>query len=144
MRRLHAPALLLAAALAAAVLPAAPSRAEDAAADPDIQSTITAQIEAFDKGDAARAESFAAPGIRAMFPDPSAFYGMVKQSYAPLVRPRSTHFEPTVTAEGGTIQHVTVVDSNGVVWTAVYTMEKIDGHWAISGCTLVKSAETTA
>ncbi len=140
MRRLLAPALLLAAAFAIA----SPSRAAEAGADPDIQSTITAQIDAFSQGDADKAESFASPGIKAMFPDASAFYGMVKQSYAPLVHPRSTHFEPTVTAEGGTVQHVTVVDAEGVVWTAVYTMEKVDGHWAISGCTLVKSKETTA
>ena len=140
MRRLLALALLLAVAHAATI----PSRAAEAGADPDIQSTITAQIQAFDRGDAAQAESFASPGIRSMFPDASTFYGMVKQSYAPLVHPRSTHFEPTVTAEGGAVQHVTVVDSEGVVWTAVYTMEKVDGHWTISGCTLVKSNETTA
>ncbi len=79
-----------------------------------------------------------------MFPDPSAFYGMVKQSYGALVHPRSTHFEPTVTADGGAVQHVTVVDADGVVWTAVYSLEKVDGHWAISGCTLVKSPETSA
>ena len=139
MRRLLAPALLLAAAFAAS-----PSRAADAGADPDVQSTITAQIDAFDRGDADKAESFASPGIKSMFPDASAFYGMVKQSYAPLVHPRSTHFEPTVTAEGSTIQHVIVVDAGGAVWTAVYTLEKVDGRWAISGCTLVKSTETTA
>ena len=137
MRRLLALALLFAAT-------ASSSRAAEAGADPDVQSTITAQIDAFGRGDADGAESFASPGIKAMFPDASAFYGMVRRSYAPLVHPRSTHFEPTVTAEGATIQHVTVVDSEGVVWTAVYAMQKVDGHWAISGCTLVKSKETTA
>lgn len=139
MRRLLAPALLLAAAVASS-----PSRAAESGADPDIQSIITAQIEAFNRGDAAGAESFASPGIKALFPDASAFYGMVKQSYAPLVHPRSTHFEPTVTGGGRTVQHVTVVDGDGVVWTAVYTLEKVDGRWAISGCTLLKSPETTA
>lgn len=139
MRRRLAPALLL----AALALPA-PSRAAEAGADPDIQSTITAQIDAFDKGDATRAESFASPGIKSMFPDASAFYGMVKQSYGALVHPRSTHFEPTVASAGGAVQHVTVVDADGVVWVAVYSLEKVDGRWAISGCVLVKSNETTA
>ena len=138
MRRLLAPALLFAAAFATS------SRAADAGADPDIQATITSQIDAFDRGDADKAESFASPGIKSMFPDASAFYGMVKQSYAPLVHSRSTHFEPTVTADGSTIQHVTVVDADGAVWTAVYAMEKVDGHWTISGCTLVKSKQTSA
>lgn len=130
--------------IAASLAIAAPSRAAEAGADPEIQSTITSQIEAFTEGDAARAESFASPGIKSMFPDASGFYGMVKQSYAPLIHPRSTHFEPTVTSEQGTVQHVTVVDTAGVVWTAVYTLEKVDGHWAISGCVLLKSPETTA
>ena len=142
MRHLLALALFI---VGSAVLaPAASSRAAEAGTDPDIQSTIAAQIDAFDKGDAAKAESFAAPGIKAMFPDPSAFYGMVKQSYGALVHPRSTHFEPTVTADGGAVQHVTVVDADGVVWVAVYSMEKVDGRWAISGCVLVRSKETTA
>lgn len=139
MRRLLAPALLL-----AAVLAALPSRAAETGADPDIQAIITAQIDAFTQGDALRAESFASPGIKALFPDASAFYGMVKQSYAPLVHPRATHFEPTVTRGDGTVQHVTVTDADGAVWTAVYTLEKVDGRWAISGCILVKSPETSA
>lgn len=134
------PALIFAAALALA----GPVRAGDAAADPDVQAVITSQIDAFNAGDAARAESFASPAIRTLFPDASSFFGMVKQGYAPLIHPRSTHFEPTVTSDKGTVQHVTVVDAAGVVWTAVYTLEKVDGHWAISGCVLVKSPETTA
>ena len=121
-----------------------PVRAGETPADPDVQSVITAQIDAFNAGDAVRAESFASPGIRTLFPDASSFFGMVQQGYAPLIHPRSTHFEPTVTSDRGTVQHVTVVDTAGVVWTAVYTLEKVDGHWAISGCVLVKSPETTA
>ena len=134
-----APALMI---LATAM--AGPLRADEAGADPDVQATITQQIDAFNRDDAVKAESFAAPGIRTMFPDAGAFLGMVRQSYAPLVHPRSTHFEATVTSPTGTIQHVTVVDSGGVVWTAVYSLEKVDGRWAISGCVLVKSPETSA
>ena len=123
---------------------ASPTRAADGAADPDIQATITSQIDAFNQGDAVKAESFAAPGIRTMFPDASTFFGMVRQSYAPLIHPRSTHFEPTVTSAEGKIQHVTIVDTDGVVWTAVYSLERVDGRWAIAGCVLVKSPETSA
>lgn len=128
----------------AALLLAGPARAGEAPADPEIQAVITSQIEAFNAGDAVRAESFAAPGIRALFPEPSGFLGMVRQGYAPLIHPRSTHFEPTVTAGQGTVQHVTVVDAEGVVWTAVYTLERVEGRWTISGCVLLKSPETTA
>lgn len=146
MRRLSfvlAPALF-ASVLAMATVAARPAAAADATADPDIQATITSQIDAFGQGDATKAESFAAPGIKTMFPDADAFLGMVKESYAPLIHPRSTHFDATVTSSMGTVQHVTVVDTQGVVWTAVYSLEKIDGRWAISGCVLVKSPETSA
>ena len=130
--------------LLAALALATPGLAAGAAADPDVQSTITSQIEAFDQGDAVKAESFASPAIQTMFPDPSGFFGMVKQSYAPLIHPRSTHFEPTVAAPDGTVQHVTIVAADGVVWTAVYSLQKIDGRWAISGCVLLKSPDSSA
>lgn len=141
MRHPHAilPALAILAALA---LPA-PSRAADGA-DPEIQAIITSQIEAFGVDDGVKAESYASPSIRTLFPDAASFLGMVKQGYAPLIHPRSTHFEATVASGTGSVQHVTIVDKDGVVWTAVYTLEKVDGHWAISGCALVKSPETTA
>ena len=114
------------------------------AADADVQATITAQIDAFNQDDAVKAESFASQGIRDMFPDPNAFLGMVKKSYAPLIHPRSTHFDTASDSDAGTVQHVTVVDKDGAVWTAVYTLTKVDGRWAISGCVLVKSPDTTA
>ena len=121
-----------------------PSHAADAGADPEIQTVITTQIDAFGRDDAAQAESFASEGIKSKFPDASSFLGMVKQSYPALVHPRSTHFEPTMTSDSGTVQKVTVVDANGGVWTAVYTLEKVDGHWVISGCALLKTPETSA
>ena len=114
------------------------------AADADIEATITGQIDAFNHDDAVKAESYASQGIKDMFPEPGAFLGMVKKGYAPLIHPRSTHFDAVVNSDAGTIQHVTVVDKDGAVWTAVYTLTKVDGHWAISGCVLVKSPETTA
>ena len=109
-----------------------------------VENIITQQIDAFNHDDAVRAESFASPGIRDQFPDADAFLSMVKRGYAPLIHPRSTHFEETVNSDADTIQHVTVVDKDGAVWTAVYTLTKVDGHWVISGCVLVKSPETTA
>ena len=121
-----------------------PSGAADAGADPEIQTVITTQIDAFGRDDAAQAESFASEGIKSKFPDAGSFLGMVKQSYPALVHPRSTHFEPTMTSDSGTVQKVTVVDANGGVWTAVYTLEKVDGHWVISGCALLKTPETSA
>lgn len=118
-----------------------PVRAEDASPAIQAQSVITSQIEAFGRDDALTAHSFASPGIKRIFPDPNAFLAMVKQSYAPLVHPRSTHFD---TPDTETVQKMTIVDSNGVVWTALYTLEQVDGQWRISGCSLLKAPDVGA
>lgn len=127
------------------VLAATAGRAEevDKAAKDSFKSIITQQIDAFTHDDATTAESFAAPGIQARFPDPKDFVEMVKRAYSPLVGPRSTHFDETDTNSFGPMQKVTVVDHDGGVWTAVYTFEQVDGQWRITGCSLVKEQSTT-
>ena len=105
---------------------------------------ITAQIEAIGRGDAAAAQSFASPGIKQKFPDPPQFLEMVQRSYAPLVHPKSTHFESAGDTGLGPTEKVTIVDSAGVVWTAVYTFEQVDGQWRITGCALLKAPDTSA
>lgn len=109
-----------------------------------LQAVITAQIDAIGRGDAVAAHGFASPGIKQKFPDPAQFLDMVRQSYAPLVHPKSTHFDSTGDAGLGPIEKVTIVDSAGVVWTAVYTFEQVDGEWRITGCALLKAPDTSA
>ena len=123
-------------------------RAQDGTADPGsqsaIQSVINQQLDAFKAGDGATAESFASPGIRDRFPDPAGFMGMVKQSYGALVGPKSAKFGELSQTPLGLVQKLTVVDSNGAVWTAAYTMTQVDGQWRISGCYMLKSEATDA
>ena len=107
------------------------------------QSIITRQIDAFGRDDAVTAHSFAAPGIKRMFPDAGAFNSMVHQSYAPLIHPKSTRFEPAAASEIGPVEKVTIVDDKGQVWTAVYTFEQVDGQWRINGCVLVQDKSTS-
>lgn len=111
----------------------------DAAA---FEAVISTQLDAIAHDDAAKAYSFASPGIQAKFPDPAGFLNMVKQSYGALVKPRSTHFESA--GDTGLIEKVTIVDNAGAVWTAVYSFEQVDGQWRITGCSLMKMPETTA
>ncbi len=121
--------------------------AQAAEADPQssaIQTVISSQIEAFGRDDAATAHSFAAPAIQQMFPDAGKFLGMVKQSYGALIRPRSTRFEPVDANGTGATQKVTIVDSDGVLWTALYTLQQVDGQWRITGCALLKSPDVGA
>jgi hypothetical protein len=100
---------------------------------------ISEQIAAFNADDGARAWSYAAPSIKQIFPTPEVFMSMVKNGYQPVYRQQSFTFGEVTEAQGRLIQHVTIIDTNGKVWTALYSMQKQpDGSWKISGCTLVQ------
>lgn len=121
-----------------------PARAEDMPNGAAFETVIKAQLDAIGRGDAATAHSFASPGIQQKFPDAAQFLNMVRQSYAPLVNPKSTHFEQAGNTGLGPMQKVTIVDATGVVWTAIYTFEQVDGQWRITGCSLLKAPDTSA
>ena len=104
----------------------------------ELQSIITRQLAAFGREDATEAESFASPQLRDRFPDPSGFLAMVKENYAALVKPRSTHFDETSDSPHGPLQKMTVVANDGTVWIAVYSFERVGNDWRISGCGLMK------
>ena len=81
-------ATIFAVLLLAAVLGfASPARAADDIAA--AQGVIRSQEQAFSRGDAAAAYSYAAPAIRQLFPEASIFMSMVQHSYAPVYRHRS-------------------------------------------------------
>ena len=73
---------------------------------------ISEQIAAFNADDGAKAWSYAAPSIQQIFPTSDIFMSMV-----------------------------TIMDANGKLWDALYTMQKQpDGTWKISGCILARMA----
>jgi Domain of unknown function (DUF4864) len=117
------------------------SNAQDA---PDVQALISSQLDAFAHDDAAAAFAVAAPGIKARFHDPDAFMAMVKTSYPPVYHHKSVQFG-SETRDGDQIgQTVVIVDTDNEVWGGVYTLElEGDGSWKISGCVLVKSAQSS-
>ena len=125
-------------AVSAALLSAGAARAEgyDAATKTALQTIIARQLEALGRNDGAAAEAFAAPGIRSQFPDPAKFFGMVKDHYGALIKPKSTTFNGVEDSPHGPLQKVTVVAADGTVWSAIYSFEKVDGEWRISGCAL--------
>ncbi|WP_029029680.1 DUF4864 domain-containing protein [Salinarimonas rosea] len=132
MRALLAALTLL---LAAAVLPVAGARADEAAA----RSVIEAQLRAFLADDGARAYSYAAPGIKRIFPSQDRFMAMVRQGYPPVYRPRDFSFDTYRETPAGPIQEVTIIDHTGVAWRAIYALEQQpDGSWKISGCQLLR------
>ncbi len=125
-------------AATAALLLAGAAAAEDydAGTRTALQNVISRQLEALGRNDGAAAEAFAAPGIRSQFPDPAKFYGMVKDHYGALIKPKSTTFNGVEDSPHGPLQKMTVVAADGTVWSAIYAFEKVDGEWRISGCAL--------
>jgi hypothetical protein len=131
---------LFALLLAFLVALAAPAGAGDEVAT--AQTIIRSQVEAFSRDDAAAAYSYASPGIHEMFPQADAFLGMVQHSYAPVYRHKSFEFGEARSADGKIAQAVHIVDSEGVPWEALYTLEQqSDGSIKISGCVLIKSGQ---
>ncbi len=110
-----------------------------AAGSDEARALIERQLDAFGRDDAAGAYAEAAPGVKAIFPDPETFMSMVRQRYAPVYRHRSVEFG-SATVEGDDIQQeATFVDEQGKVWKAVYRLSRgADGAWLISACWLVE------
>ena len=119
---------------------AAPARAGDDVAA--AQTVIRAQVDAFGRDDAAMAYSYAAPAIQSMFPQADIFLGMVKQRYTPVYRHRSFEFGEARVSDGKIAQRVHIVDADGEVWEALYTLEQQpDGSVKITGCVLLKAGQ---
>lgn len=102
------------------------------------QTAIDSQLKAFLADDGARAYSFAAPNVKAMFPTVDAFMGMVANGYAPVRRPRAYSFgKVEETGPTSIIQQVLIVGPDGKDYEAVYTLQRQpDGTFLITGCSL--------
>ena len=113
--------------------------ADDVAA---AQSVIRSQEQAFSRDDGAAAYSHAAPAIQGIFPDAETFMAMVRNSYAPVYRHKSFEFGEARAADGKIAQRVRIIDTDGVPWEALYTLElQQDGSLKITGCVLLKAGQ---
>ena len=131
MRRAFA-FFLLVPFIAAAQAPAV--SAADAGA---VRAVIEAQLDAFQHDDAARAFSYAAPGIRETFRTAENFMEMVRTQYAVVYRPSRVDFEEPIVFNGELAQPVRFTDADGRLWLAIYPMQRApDGAWSINGCFL--------
>lgn len=105
-----------------------------------VQAVVSAQLEAFARGDAVKAFSFASPEIRKAFSTPKRFMDMARMGYPPLFQPSTvTFFKPERTGKE-ILQRVQLADPDGMLWVAVYSLQRQpDGQWRITGCTLAVS-----
>lgn len=113
------------------------------AADGDVaaaQTIIRSQAEALGRDDATTAYSYAAPSIQGMYREPGIFMSMVQMGYPPIYRHRSFVFGEARAVDGKVAQEVHIIDSEGVAWEAMYTLEQqSDGTMKITGCVLSKA-----
>jgi Domain of unknown function (DUF4864) len=110
-----------------------------------IQRVVTDQLRALKAGNAAKAFSFASPGIRAQFGTPDNFIAMVRSSYDALLVARYTEFLEGAVVDGRVIQPLRLFAPDNTVLVALYTMEKQkDGRWKIAGCVLAPSTVQAA
>jgi hypothetical protein len=101
---------------------------------------IKQQIEAFLREDANAAYAFAAPGIKARYPDKDAFFAMVKKAYQPVYRPGNYAFGRSLALDGGdTILHEVLIEGrDGKDWKAIYQLlRQPDGAYRIGGVMMV-------
>jgi len=125
--------------LALLLMFSAPARADDIAA---AQGIISAQEQAFGRDDAAAAYSYAAPAIKERFPGADIFMSMVRNAYTPVYRHKSFAFGESKVEGDWIAQRVHIIDANGEMWEALYTLERQrDGTLKITGCTLLKAGE---
>jgi hypothetical protein len=106
-----------------------------------IRVVVQGQLDAFASDDGAKAFSYAAPGVRGQFGSPEVFMAMVREGYAVVYRPAAVNFLPAYREGGETFQPVRMTDGGGLVWLALYKMEKQkSGLWRIAGCSLARVA----
>jgi len=121
---------------------AASPHGEVSAADAkSVRDVIQAQLAALAVDDAKLAFSYAAPRLREMFGTPENFIEMVRNAYPVVYRPSGVAFLKPQWIEGELVQGVHMSDESGVLWLALYRLERQkDRRWRITGCQLVQAA----
>jgi hypothetical protein len=130
------PALLIASIVSLST--ASALRAEDPVAAS--RHVIEDQIKAFLKDDAGAAYAFAAPGIKARYPDKDVFFAMVKKSYEPVYHPGNYAFGRSRSVNDGAmiLHELLITGHDGKNWRALYKLERQpDGSYKIGGVAIV-------
>ena len=106
-----------------------------------IETTIRAQITAFQADDFERAFTYASPIIQQIFRAPDVFGRMVRQGYPMVYRPSEIAFLELATVEGYFWQKVQIRDSQGRYHIMAYQMVQLDDVWRINGVQILPSQE---
>ncbi|MBC7478442.1 MAG: DUF4864 domain-containing protein [Pseudorhodobacter sp.] len=126
------------------LLMAAGAGAQDAAQQQPIQSTITAQIEAFRKSDFDRAFTFASPNIHQLFGTAGNFGMMVTTGYPMVVNPAQVEMQDLRMVGGALWQRVRVTDQQGQTYLLDYQMIESPSGWLINAVQVQKAPDVGA
>jgi len=104
------------------------------------RAVIEGQLAALAADDAKRAFGFAAPALREYFGTPENFLEMVRTSYPVVYRPASVAFLKPEWLDGELVQGVHMSDDHGVLWLALYRLQRQKNKsWRISACQIVQA-----
>lgn len=107
-------------------------------ANPDIESTIQSQLDAFSTGNVFTAWTFASPTIQQMFQHPMYFGAMVERGYPMVWQPGETTYLGLREEGDRLVQQVQILDQTGRGHLLDYEMVQIDGLWRIAGVTVLR------
>ena len=109
----------------------------------EVRNTISSQIEAFKENNIKKAYTFAAPNIKAQFPNPDVFGLMVRNGYPVIWRPKNFKFTKFQDLGNKSIQRVLFQSYDGSLETYDYVLEKYDDLWKIAGVLTINLAGET-
>lgn len=109
------------------------------AQDAPIQSTIEAQLQAFQADDFATAFTFASPNIKGIFGSPENFGRMVSQGYPMVHRPGAVRMLELREVSGQLWQRVMITDQTGRTHLLDYQMVETPEGWQINAVHLLKA-----
>lgn len=112
--------------------------------EPDIEATITAQIDAFLKDDFAEAFTYASPNIQGFFGSSERFGQMVRNGYPMVWRPGEVQYLELRDVAGNLWQKVMIRDQAGVLHVLDYQMIETGEGWKINGVQLLRATGVSA
>ncbi|MGL5011020.1 MAG: DUF4864 domain-containing protein [Paracoccaceae bacterium] len=110
--------------------------------NPDIEATISNQLNAFIADDFARAFTFASPNIKGIFGTPENFGAMVTQGYPMVHRPANVQMLELREVAGNLWQRVLITDAAGETHLLDYQMIETPDGWQINGVQLLPEVGT--
>lgn len=102
-----------------------------------IKDVVQLQLDALAEDDADTAFALTTAGTRTKLGDPETFMEIIKEQFRPIYRHQRAIFSSPEIVAGRAVQRVRLTDSSGLVWLAVFMMQReADDNWRVDDCKL--------